>query len=948
MSEPHVAVTERRVTVAVNTGPATLRVKGEGDPLGPELGAVGVDNDDTAGIPVSGWTATDAHYDDDGNSDKLIGPLDPPTPQTGFWVLTQRGGSTKVRRAKSIDWGAFGTYRVSVVEDNSYSEQVDVKYDGDDAGVNPFFQVMPVAGKAVSDGTRISIHQAVAAPDTSDAEAEITAIKASQAHDEQRIAALEQGEDTGGLNAAQVRALVANALAAYVPVAESPNLLAMIVDQAHHTATFTGRDADGNATHHVIAFGGTGQSGLTSQAAVDAAMAFLAALPEFDWTPATRTLRFTGDLPGADSVTMAMLAQAVRDAINAKLDRPGVNRAVSANADVRRLKAFETALRQTSARSGDSPWTQNVSGAYVRLGFEWPEFHEGDDIIIRIAPDNGNPVTATFEAAALGALAASQSAQGSDDNGLVLHGGGQTYYVSKEHDGHALVASDTAGGYAVSYQLDRITIDVDEQVPDGSVGEDKLDDATRGKIDAASVTIEEVDEEIHRLSPNPNAVASKTVSPVRSGNGWNLPVNLAFTDGDTNYTLISMYIGGVGDPSALISPEGSRNALVGWDVDYNDGAVKLQIANAVRNADTAEHDSFRWEDDHGGRPRFDDPCTVEIVAPAKKGNFVPVTGTNGYALTKTDEGGTFDDKLDGSAIADASVGNDQLGDSAVQSDNIADDAVETRHIAPEAVTGPTIAEDVRLPDATRLDDGLSALTQDGGWTSGHAAPQAQRVETAPTAPRHGQRILMLADQTIDGWGVMKAGRFSTGPIGYAPAAEFTHPFGTLLRASDGRPISTDIVRRIYSGAAGHTELWTYLTTQVLSKLLVATLDENGAPSDFTSYNLVNVPDGGGQRTQQNRVTGNPTFEVGETYLVKLEGGAANNIFPDVVLEEPDEYDWGPGRWVNVTQQIKDWAVEGGDTPTLADMGIWGVGTRSAYNALSAGQSAPFNLFLLSG
>ena len=96
------------------------------------------------------------------------------------------------------------------------------------------------------------------------------------------------GPTQNTVTVAQMNAAISAALAAYQ---ENPNLVSWQNDGTAHTLTLTGRDADGNAIHEAISYGGTGQSGLTLTAAVNGGMAKLASeLPTwFAWNAATDT-----------------------------------------------------------------------------------------------------------------------------------------------------------------------------------------------------------------------------------------------------------------------------------------------------------------------------------------------------------------------------------------------------------------------------------------------------------------------------------------------------------------------------------------------------------------------------------------------------------------------------------------------------------------------------------
>ena len=957
----HVAVTGGNVHVVVNSGPARLEVKGSGDPLGAVLGNVPVNNADAAGVAVSGWTANDAAYGDDSHSNRLIGPLEPKKPQLGFFVLVQRGGSTLVRRARLFAWGAYGTYRIAVSEDNSYAEAVDLKYDGDDAGVNPFFEVRPVAGKAVPDGTIIYVHAANAAPDTSFTAAEVAAIRAEQSHLEAEIANIHGQTESLPPSATQAEAeagdgafqrlwsplRIVQLVAAWLTRAK----LAFLMGGWMRTASVSGNTLslvriNSDGTSETIPYTPeppAGGGGITVGQATAAAGALLSTLPEFTFDATTNTLTYTAPAAARPTnVTLSELAAALQTLINSHL--------TARSAPVVALQDFMAALRK-SINGPAGAWTQNVGGHYEALtGHTFPRFKPDAVLTLTVQRDGRTAVVRTVKAAVFEVLVARQADNGADTNGIRFDNAGdaETYYVSKDATRTPLVQSDTAGRHTLASSIDDVTIDVADQIPDGSIEGQKLADDVQAKLDATSLTLAQVDAEIHRLTANVDVIATAQAVPAVSGNGHSVNWNLAFAYEGDDFTIVSSFVGGVGDPSFYVGPAGSRDNrnLLALAVIVNVGTENqytLQIANAVRSPDEAGHDEFRWEDEHGGRPPFENPCSLAIVAPPSAKHYVPGTGTTGNPLVKTADGSAFQ----------------QLG---------------TTGIAPAAVTANRLEPGQRQPDPSRLVNGWEQRTENGAWaakrprvpnpagqtdgrilkTAAEAlvyvdddSTPARRVETAPASPRHGQRILMLSDQTLDGWGVLKAGRYSTGPIGYGSAALYTRPYGSLRQASDGAAFSTAYVQAVHSGASGgNTEIWTNLTTQRVSKLLIATLDDNGAPSAFSSHVVTNVPDGGGQPTHQNLVRGNPAFETGKTYLVKIEDDVGNDLFPSVLLAEPDEFDWGDGRWVRVTQRLKPWALEGGPSPTLADMGIVRL-TQAAYNALGAGVD-PGTLYVIIG
>lgn len=1067
MSEqPHIAVSGDDVHIAVNSGPATLVVGGAGDPLGAVLGNVVVDNGDPAGTAVGQWTANDREYSDDGHGDKLLAPLSPRDTQTGYWVLVQRGGSTLVRRARFVPYGAHGTYRVAVSEDNSYSEALDVKYDGDDSGLNPFFQVLPVAGKRAPDGTRVYVHQANAAPDAAITRAHVAAIEAEQSHLEAEIVAIHDQDGTLPPSATEAEAEEGSGTAQrlWSPL-RIVQLLAAWLTRAR-LALLTGGwvrsgSASGNTlslvhvrpdgTSETIAFTPTdpgGGGGITVPQATDAAGALLSTLPEFEYDAQTSTLTYTPPAPARPTnVTLNDLAAALQTLITSHL--------TSRSAVVTALQAFEDALRQT-VHGPSGAWTQHLSGVYYAVPATWPIVYDSDVVTVTVTTESGTVLSATVSGEAWVATSSRAAATAGDANGVRLDdkAAAATYWVSKDDDRGVLLASDTTGTHALtSTSISRITIQA-RHIGNGQVTLEKLSPEVQADIEQgqqSGLTEPEAraiaDQEIAKRQAPVDEVAHKSFTATNLPEGEVGAININLAYGGATVASIERDPDS-GDIEIRATPGGAGEDLAGkhigwgpWKQGFNSAVLKGPLP------DDAGVYRWLWTDQPANAIVAGTEYRLSIYDPNDESNSVPagsaategwvpvwMQATRRYVLRAVSvlweglpqrlkdalrtvedheeafESAVLDDLFttdqvvadatlafaentwkkvvslqdfgahdlyevhvsDASGVAAASAmvkASDIPLSTGAAAGGTANDSFYRHVMLLDGDVGATthyvyVGRDARgkwylafseagdhqfrveghqpvTPKPTAADEGKTPVVQSTGrYALDYAAPQATRVETAPTAPRHGQRILMLADQTIDGWGVLKASQYNNaGPVGYAPPAEFTHPFGQLIDASTGSAFSTDIVRRIYSGGeGGNTEVWTYLTTQVVSKLLVAPLDANGVPGAFVSHDLTNVPDAGGQRTQQNTVAGNPAFEAGQTYLVKVEDGAARNVFGSIDLEEPYEYDWGDGRWVLVTEQIKAWALEDGPDPTLADLGIVRL-TQAAYNALGAGVDA---------
>lgn len=191
-----VAVKSKDVHVVVNAGPANLVVDGEGDPLGPLLGAVAVAADDGVAVAAAWTPAEDLGYSATaGPASQLHAPPEPETTQTGFWVVTRKGSGND-KRGAFIPYGVSGAYPVEV---SDAGEVVIVTYTTDDTGLPPHFVVTQKAGNAVDEDTVVSIRQANAAPDTSITEAELSALQGSVATlqgEYRQLAA--QGQSHGG------------------------------------------------------------------------------------------------------------------------------------------------------------------------------------------------------------------------------------------------------------------------------------------------------------------------------------------------------------------------------------------------------------------------------------------------------------------------------------------------------------------------------------------------------------------------------------------------------------------------------------------------------------------------------------------------------------------------------------------------------------------------------
>ena len=247
-----VQVSGRTTNVVVNAGPANLVVRGEGDPEGATLGEIAVESTDTAQVAAT-WTASARGYSATaGPASQLHCPTSRAKTQLGFLVAFRKGADTIPTSGPFIPYGNGGDYPLEV---DDAGEEVTLRYTVDDAGLPPHFVVVPVANRAVSETTTIILSQANAAPDTSLTKAELDALRARQATDEGRIAALERRPTgTGGQSERQVSDAIADALAAY---RASPALLGVALDTDEHTLTFTGRDASGNAATTVVHYNPT-------------------------------------------------------------------------------------------------------------------------------------------------------------------------------------------------------------------------------------------------------------------------------------------------------------------------------------------------------------------------------------------------------------------------------------------------------------------------------------------------------------------------------------------------------------------------------------------------------------------------------------------------------------------------------------------------------------------
>ena len=615
-----------------------------------------------AGEITSTWTDVDerceADNGDPGDTGAILRlPTNPDPDQIGWLLVGERNNETRVTM---LAWGEFTGQTGVVLPLAAPGEAVTVRYrtplDGErdyfelalrqgplagDAVVSVYALTTGVAGVQASDLAEVRAAVAANARAVAALDAEVRALptRGAAAAPEADAAELDGGIETRlrSFSPADVwRAARAAVSLVWLAIRMGGWVRSVTSSSGQLHAVQVGADGQVRTQTITLGAGAGGTQAHTDDQIRNLAGALVASTGPFSFDSATGTLMYTQPAPAAGSVGQAALSQALAAVIAAKLDAPAVNDQIGANALIVALRAFMVALKGvTEIASGVV--AQGASNVFARVGAdEWPDALPDDDVVVRVQAA-GVDVSQTIAYGAVLAKQSSRPGPASSSNSVRFSAQGATYSVTREQGtNRVLFASDSIGDYTVTVSLKRIN-------PTRYIAglpETALAAALRAKIDTALAQGGHTDAEIralieaeyHRLTENIDVVATKTVAPRPSGNGSEIVLNLGFSVGETAFSIVSVFRGANGDPEAFISPEGSRDnsAFRAWDVRVNAGTeaeYTLKIVDAVRNSDTSTHDSFRWQDAHGGQPAFENPCTVDVVAPPSKANLVPGTGT---------------------------------------------------------------------------------------------------------------------------------------------------------------------------------------------------------------------------------------------------------------------------------------------------------------------------------
>ena len=631
-----VQVSGRTTRVVVNSGPANLVVRGEGDPGGATLGEIAVESTDTVQVAAT-WTASARGYSATaGPASQLHCPTSRAKTQLGFLVAFRKGADTIPTSGPFIPYGNGGDYPLEV---GDAGEEVTVRYTPNDVGLPPHFVVVPVADRAVSETTTIILSQANAAPDTAVTDAELNAIRARQTTDEQRIGALEKRPSgTGGQSASQVSAAISAALDDYEP---QPVLTSMVVDAANHTATFTGRDADGNATTQLVHYAPGGvPSGVTAHAATDAAMAYLAnQLAEFTWTPATRTLAFTPDASSPPSdIALSQLDTALQDLINGKANIADLDRLISNSNVVQGLSDFENSLRHET-EIGTQTFRVATSNAFAVSTIDVPQWHPDDDLRVAVDGPDGT-IESTIAASQLHARGGALQADLTNSNRIPTADG--TEYVSfADNGGQFAVAASSPGNYVWTFYRTGTRIQTNA-IGDGQVTEAKLAEAVRTKLNArlpsAGVTADQAraiaDAEAAKYMENVDEVAHKNIRFSTAFAG-RLAGEVGIADADLGFTASgTAYVaGGItrrndGQIALTVTPIGSRADVRGYEFAVNGERHDFSAA-ALSAGDASNPDLYEFPAPSAAFSTTED-TRIAVLAPPT--TFLPkgVAGQAGY------------------------------------------------------------------------------------------------------------------------------------------------------------------------------------------------------------------------------------------------------------------------------------------------------------------------------
>ena len=281
------------------------------------------DTDATWATSAAGYSA-DNGTTGDGAPNKLHLPFEWLHSQSGLVLIAEQDGAVYGRLRLSE-----GEYATGInMQLGSADEWLTVAYRRNPSGIDgegDWLECKPGTGVTLSEPVVVRVYPSIGSPSVGVTDDDLNRLRASvnakDAVQDAEIAALQAGAGNPGmpsLTEARVNALIQAALAAFMP-RRITDVAQIHSDVANRQFTVDQYDGTGALTHLVIGYGGTGASGLTETAAVNAALAYLASqLSEFTWDAATRTLTYTPDPVADDSVTFAKLDEATRNLINAK------------------------------------------------------------------------------------------------------------------------------------------------------------------------------------------------------------------------------------------------------------------------------------------------------------------------------------------------------------------------------------------------------------------------------------------------------------------------------------------------------------------------------------------------------------------------------------------------------------------------------------------------------
>lgn len=472
MSEVEVTSGDPDVSVVVSEGPAALTVRGYGDSEGDPVAVWTFGALAAAGAGPASLGGVAAPFAADAEALLLPTAARRYPPGSRGIILRSVDSEGDEYVESSFRWGEYGVWTIQLP---TAGRQLTARYAPNTGGVNDTGDRVTLTVKAgrpaLDRALTVTAHLLQDAVGVTEAEmaAHQAAVNAKDASQDAAIAALQARETTGGVTASEARQIADDEIAAarLAPLAVQRRVLAAHDDAEASTLTLDLVDAAGNVTHLAVHYGGTGDSGLTAQAAVNAALAKLAAdVAGFSWDAATRTMTFSAPAPAEGSVTEAMLAQAARDKIDAALRANQVS--VVARADIAdgaltdaQRRAF---LRRIGVTDNDAapdalPYATTATVAHLQGragGVVTPtgvSIRAGDGHV-----NIGYKGGATVKIAAADILALDDVAEGGENaeltgNAIERQTGDDTWYLA--HRGETLYFGDSEAGAAGDVAITR-------------------------------------------------------------------------------------------------------------------------------------------------------------------------------------------------------------------------------------------------------------------------------------------------------------------------------------------------------------------------------------------------------------------------------------------------------------------------------------------------------------